>query len=179
MKFGLFLGRWVWFGKNNGRDRAQLVADLPTRKSRLKSRPVHVGFVVHKIPMGRVPFPNTSISHVSIISDLINIHWVIYAMKHNEGFLHYVSSVRSPLARSANNSQTITFAHNLQRLFSVKCLSLYDEAIINYKSVITSALLTCFCTYFPPTLSLPDDSRSLALSPALQLSIHKEPSMHN
>jgi hypothetical protein len=47
-----------------------------------------------------------------------------------------------------------------------------EEAIINYKSVITSVLRTCFCAYFPPTLNLANDSRSLALSPALQLSIY-------
>jgi len=92
-------------------------------------------------------------------------------MKHNEGKIRHATA-RSLFAQSANNSQTIMFAHNLQRLFSVKCPSPYDEAIVNYKSIITSVLRTCFCAYFPPTLNLPNDSRSLALSPALQLSIY-------
>ena len=91
-------------------------------------------------------------------------------MKHNEGKIRH-ATVRSLFARRANNAQTM-FAHNLKRLFSVECLSPYDEAIINYKSVITSALRTCFCAHFPPTLNLPSDSRSLTLSPALQLSIY-------
>lgn len=92
-------------------------------------------------------------------------------MKRNERKVRH-ATLPSLFARSANDAQTIAFAHNLQRLFSVRCLSPYDEAITNYKSVITSVLRTCFCAYFPPTLNLPNDSRSLALSPALQLSIY-------
>jgi len=68
-------------------------------------------------------------------------------MKHNEGKIRH-ATVSSLFARSANNAQTIMFAHNLQRLFSIKCLSPYDEALINCKSVITSVLRTCFCAYF-------------------------------
>jgi len=92
-------------------------------------------------------------------------------MKHNEGKIRN-ATVLSLFAQSANNAQTIMFAHNLQRLFSVKCLSPYDEAIINYKSAITSVLRTCFCAYFPPTLNPTNDSRILVLSPALQLSVY-------